>query len=185
MDCKLSILIPTLENRKLQLHSLLEDLYQQKDESIELIPFMDAGEMSIGDKRNWLLDVAKGDFLCFIDDDDKISPQYIATLLKGIKTNPDAISLRGVITIDGGNKEVFEHSIKYDRWVTTNNPIKYERYTNHLNCIRSSIAKQMTFPSSNFGEDHDYSNQLKASGLIKTEHYTDDILYYYNYISNK
>ena len=185
MEYNLSILIPTLESRKLQLHGLLEHLYEQKDDSIQLLPFLDDGTMTIGFKRNWLLDACSGEYMAFIDDDDHVSDDYIKTLLEGIKTGVDAISLRGQIRIDGGEPEIFEHSIKYDRWITTENKIKYERYTNHLNCIKSSIGKQMTFLENNFGEDHDYSNQLKASGLIKTEYYTDKILYFYDYKSNK
>ena len=112
-------------------------------------------------------------------------PYYIETLLKAIEHSPDAVSLRGEITIDGGKPEIFEHSIKYSEWKTTDNKIKYERYTNHLNCIKSEIAKQIKYPEIRHGEDHQYSKALQASGLVKNEYYTDKIMYYYNYKSNK
>jgi hypothetical protein len=41
----------------------------------------------------------------------------------------------------------------------------------------------MRFPETNMGEDHDYSKQLLASRLIKTEYWNpEEVTYYYDYI---
>jgi hypothetical protein len=93
--------------------------------------------------------------------------------------------LRGIITFDGETPELFEHSIKYKEYKTVDNPVKYERYPNHLNCIKSSIAKQFKFPEINHGEDTDWATQIFNSGLIKTEHYIDSVMYHYNFITRK
>lgn len=189
MGYKLSILICTIPSRKESFKRLLNEIQKQVDVNnannlVEL--WYDFNETKlIGEKRNELLELAQGDYVSFIDDDDMISPDYIETLLKGIETNPDCISLRGVITWDGLRPEMFEHSIKYNAYKTTENEIKYERYPNHLNCIKASIAKQFKFPSSNFGEDTDWATQIHNSGLLKKEYYTDKILYYYQYKQNK
>ena len=61
----------------------------------------------------------------------------------------------------------------------------YERYPNHLNCIKSSIAKQFKFPEINFGEDTLWADKVFKSGLIKTEHFIDKVIYHYKYITNK
>lgn len=183
---KISILIPTIEGRELQYNSLINSLKQQYDgEDVEICTVKDNKEMSIGEKRNRLLASAKGDYLCFIDDDDDISANYVQFLLLAIKSGCDCVSLKGQITIDGGKPEVFEHSIKYKEWKTTENEIKYERFPNHLNCIKSNIAKQFKFPEKNFSEDFDWSTALHNSGLLKTEYYIPEIIYYYNYVSNK
>lgn len=186
---KLSILICSLESRKeLFSHGLLLQLIEQIDgrhNEVDYEVIRDSGEKSTGQKRNELLGMAKGEYVCFIDDDDEISPNYINILLEAIKTNPDCVSLRGVMTTSGANPETFEHSIKYKSYKTTNNPIKYERYPNHLNCIRASIAKQFKFLEVNHGEDTDWATQIFKSGLIKTEFYTDEILYYYRYEPKK
>jgi len=82
---------------------------------------------------------------------------------------------------------MFEHSIRYNAYKT--NPdgyeVRYERFPNHLNCIKSSIAKQFIFPEKNHGEDTDWATQVHRSGLIQTEHYIKEVIYYYDYISNK
>lgn len=192
MDYKLSILICTIPERNTYFNRLKHELQDQIIKSyseIEVIANDKPG--SIGDKRNELLEMASGQYVCFIDDDDMISKDYIETLLKGIETEPDCISLRGVITWNGERPEVFEHSIRYKEYKTnktyrTEEPfIKYERYPNHLNCIKASIAKQFKFPSSNFGEDTDWATQLHNSGLLKNEYYTDNILYQYLFKPNK
>ncbi len=185
---KLSILIPTLEKRTEQYFIVQEALLDQIGESndIQIINHMDKGELSIGAKRNLLLDAAKGEYVAFFDDDDIPSSNYIQHIMEGINKNVDCVSLRGVITWNGSNPELFEHSIKYPEYKTNDTgAIKYERYPNHLNAIKSSIAKQFKFPEINHGEDTDYATQIKNSGLIKTEHYVDAVTYHYQYIPNK
>lgn len=183
---KLSILIPTIPDRKELFEGLCGNLEEQRKpfDNIELISW-DAPAPTIGAKRNALLGWAKGEYVAFVDDDDDVSVNYIDLLMGGIKKGVDCCSLKGLMTTDGRNVEVFEHSLKYKEWKTTENQIKYERYPNHLNCIRADIAKQFKFPETNFGEDHDWSKQLHESGLLKTEHYIEQPIYFYKYISKK
>jgi glycosyltransferase involved in cell wall biosynthesis len=181
---KLSILIPTLVQRIDMYNSLLEALHKQVTNEVEILSHSDPF-MSIGEKRNELLNNAKGEYVCFIDDDDEISENYIKNLLEGISKDVDCCSLRGIITFDYDSPKYFEHSIKYNEYKTTDNPITYERYPNHLNCIKASIAKQFKFPEINHGEDTDWATQIHKSGLIKSEHYINETMYYYKFITNK
>lgn len=183
---KISILIPTIVGREEKYKELISSLNQQHNsENVEICTLKDNKEMSIGEKRNLLLETAEGEYLCFIDDDDKVSDNYISLLLAAAKSGCDCASLKGEITIDEGESEIFEHSIKYNEWRTTENEIKYERFPNHLNLFKSSIAKKIKFPQKNHGEDFDWSTELHKSGWVKTEHYIPEVIYYYNYISNK
>lgn len=153
---------------------------------IQIVPAPDDGFFSIGYKRNWLLDKAEGEYVAFFDDDDIPSKDYIKHIMEGINKGVDCVSLRGVITWDGQNPEIFEHSIKYDEYRTNHTGVpKYERFPNHLNAIKASIAKQFKFPEINHGEDTDWATQIKNSGLIKTEHYVDAVTYHYQYVTNK
>jgi glycosyltransferase involved in cell wall biosynthesis len=184
---KLSLLICTLPQRRDFFQSLMRELRRQLQvlnawSEVEILSD-DSQGISIGEKRNYLLSIVDGDYLAFIDDDDRVSPNYIKLLLEGIATNPDACSLIGEITEDGKNPKKFIHSLKYDSWFEQDNV--YYRNNNHLNCVRSSIARKMKFPKKSMGEDHDYSKQLLQSGLIKTEYWIEDVLYYYDYRSKK
>lgn len=186
MNYKLSLLIPTRETDWPLVDTLMKEIRSQdKNNEVEILTLMNRGEHSIGYYRNTLVEWAHAPYLAFIDSDDMITKEYVSTLLEAIKFTPDVVSLRGVITIDGGKPEVFEHSIKYNEWRTTNNFIKYERMPNHLNCVKSSIAKQIKYPEINHGEDWEYSKVLQASNLVKTECYTDQMLYQYLYKTKK
>lgn len=184
---KLSILIPSLHKRTDVFCKLIKGLYEQKTDEVEIISLIDDGEMSIGAKRNELVKVASGEYISFVDDDDSVSKNYISNLLKGIEQGVDCCSLRGVITWDGERLELFEHSIKYDSYKTnvSGEAITYERFPNHLNCIKSSIVKQIKFPEINHGEDTDFATQIFNLGLIKTEYFIDEVIYHYQYKSNK
>jgi glycosyltransferase involved in cell wall biosynthesis len=186
---KLSILICTLPKRSAmfgRLHTSLWGPILPYAGEIEIL-FDDSPIDTIGEKRNRLLDRAAGEYVCFIDDDDSVSTDYIKLLMEAIESECDCASLKGEITIDGGKPEIFEHSLKYKEWKTNpqESEIRYERFPNHLNLCRASIAKQFKYPEKNHGEDYDWSTQVHKSGLLKTEYYIERVIYYYKYISNK
>jgi glycosyltransferase involved in cell wall biosynthesis len=207
---KLSILIPTTPDR----HEFMRNLFSQfifqrgevkyigtipltpnrerghitrhedGDGVVEFITFEDDKKLSIGHKRNALLSAAQGEYLAFIDSDDRIGDNYFAHAFTGINQGVDACGLTGIITEDGQNPKKFVHSMRYDSWYEKDGI--YYRNNNHLNVCRSSIAKQMRFPETSQGEDHDYSKQLLASGLIKTEYWDEnEVIYMYDYRSKK
>jgi glycosyltransferase involved in cell wall biosynthesis len=138
---------------------------------------------SIGVKRNKLVAAAQGEYICFIDDDDRIADNYIELVMAGIATKPDCCSLNGIITTDGKNPKPFRHSIDYDSMYERDGV--YYRPPNHLNTVRSSIAKQMVFPDWDRSEDSNYCFQLRDSGLLKVEYKIEPVLYYYDYVSDK
>lgn len=180
---KLSLLILTIPSRKhffVRIKNILADQVMPWYDEIEILTDGREG-ISIGEKRNALLQRAKGDYVAFIDDDDRVSSHYVANLMIGIESGVDACSLKGTITENSRNPKTFIHSMKYKEYREHNGI--YERYNNHLNCIRASIAKQFKFPETNHGEDTDWATQVFKSGLIKTEHWIDDVIYFYEYIS--
>lgn len=199
---KLSILIPTTQDRAAFIEKLNVQFHEQlgshvrprltspggividRFADVEVIYFHDNKEHSIGYKRNILLDLAEGQYLAFIDSDDRIGANYFKHAFTGIEMGVDACGLTGIITEDGQNPKKFVHSMKYDSWFEKDNV--YYRNNNHLNVVKASIAKQMRFPEVSMGEDHSYSKQLLASGLIKTEYWDEnEVLYMYDYISKK
>lgn len=189
---KWQILIPSIESRAIQLAELKKELYRQiiaadRLGQVDVFTLVDNGSMLIGEKRNKLLEIASADYVSFFDDDDSPSSCYIKKNLEGIALGVDCNSLMGVITWDGENPELFEHSIKYKEYKTAGpmSGVKYERFPNHLNVVKSSIAKQFKFPLLNHGEDTEWATQVFESGLIKTEHPIQDIIYHYKFNTKK
>lgn len=176
-------------DRKVYLDRLLYRLQPQLSQAgkkVEVNINRDTG--SIGSKRNSLLQNAKGEYVAFIDDDDDVAEEYVEYLLEGIRTGRDCCSLRGLID-EKIDFNMFEHSIRHEAYATVNpdkhDGVKYLRYPNHLNCIKSEIAKQFKFPLINHGEDTDWATQIKNSGLIKTEYWIDEPIYFYYPSSNR
>ena len=196
---KLSILIPTIVGREAKLKNLLA-MFGKEEPALDAFPHIDARiefkelsleiciakddrQISIGEKRNKLLNDAAGDYVAFIDDDDRIRENYISLLMEGIDKGVDCCSLVGEITFDGKNPKPFIHSIKHDRYWEDERA--YYRFPNHLNCIKSEIAKQFTFPLKNFSEDTEWAVKVHESGLIKTEHEINETIYFYDFKPNK
>jgi len=182
---KLSILIPTVKEDEDLLMELLEELSIQIEpygSSIQILIDYDEYE-SIGRKRNKLMEKATGDYVACFDSDDKPSIYYIDWMMKVVESGCDCGSFLGLYSENGVALGKFEHSLKYKKWETTQGEIKYLRFPNHLNAVKTEIAKQFKFSEKNHGEDFDWSTLLHESGLLKTEFNIPEIIYYYNKVT--
>lgn len=173
---RLSILICSLEERYKQLTNLLTELYKQRTSEVEVLTNIDNRQKTTGAKRNELLLQAKGDYIAFVDDDDKVAGNYISRILEAIKTNPDCVGMEGLITFGSkGITRKFIHSIKYDKWFEKDNI--YYRCPNHLSPVRRELALKVRFPDITVGEDHQYSERLFPH--LKSEVYLPEPIYFY------
>jgi hypothetical protein len=143
----------------------------------------DSRYKSIGKKRNDLVARANAKYYCFIDDDDRVSTNYIDLLMQGIHKGVDCCSLTGVITWDGQNPKPFIHSLQYTSYWEDDKA--FYRYPNHLNCVKTEIGRWFRFPEKNHGEDTDYATQMFKAGVLKTEHEIKQTIYYYDYRTKK
>jgi hypothetical protein len=177
----LSILIATVPNRRQRLELLLDHLWAQilaleEPRMVEIVVDADGG--TIGEKRQRMLEKARGHFVVAVDDDDFPVHTYVAKIIEVIRQNPDVdcLSFTGVMTTRGERPEVFKHSIAYEGWYTKGG-VHY-RTPNHLSPIRRTLALEAGFTSMVFGEDHDHSKRVRP--LLKTEASTGDVpLYLY------
>lgn len=164
--------------------TVIVNRYQYKD--TEIITATDNPQQNkIGAKRNLLLYVLKGKYFAFFDDDDLPGQEYFKMLFTCLTEHKDidCCSLRGMMTKNGTNPEIFENSIKYKQYATKKDAaIRYERYPNHLNLILAEHGKKFKFPETNHGEDTDWATQLFNSGLLQREVYIDKVIYYYRFI---
>lgn len=179
---KLSILICSLTNRTDFLKRLMDCLELQRTPEVEILISTDDGTMSIGAKRNNLIEQSSGLYIAFIDDDDMVSINYIDLILKAIQTNPDVVGMHLLMTQDGENEERTYHSLKYRTWYNEADPVRpgklrYFRNPNHLNPVKRELAIQIKFPLIDYGEDRVYSTNLLP--LLKTEVYIKQPIYYY------
>jgi len=183
-----SILICTLKERENKFMNLTANLmeqikYHKLENKIEIIylsdSFFDKNKLSIGQKRNRLLETANGKYISFIDDDDTVSSDYVISIYNKLLKKPDCIGIQGIITFDNLHPKKFIHSIKYKIYSEDKNA--YYRCPNHLNPIKKDIAMQIRFTNKSYGEDTDFAMKLAGMGLLKKEEYINYPIYFYKY----
>jgi glycosyltransferase involved in cell wall biosynthesis len=181
----LSILIPGVPTRLVVGSKLVVDLHNQvsklgAEKQVEIIWLVDSFIRTIGGKRQALIDLAQGEYLAFVDDDDKIAPNYIERLLGAIKQNPDVITFRQDVTWNGarGTIEFKLNNVDEPFNFADSRAITHRRPW-HVCCWKSTIAKQCKFPDLNWGEDVPWVDQ--ATPLAKTEVHLPEILHIYDH----
>jgi glycosyltransferase involved in cell wall biosynthesis len=182
---KWSILICTIREREKQFLELTAEMMAQiaansLQDHVEVIYLLDSlydkNKKSIGQKRNELIEAANGDYVSFIDDDDKVSPDYVKSIYERLQSNPDVVGITGVITTNGKKARVFIHSIKYDEYFEKEKI--YYRPPNHLNPMKKELIKKR-FPEKSHGEDTDWAMSMVGSFLY--EEMIEQPVYFYKY----
>jgi glycosyltransferase involved in cell wall biosynthesis len=170
-----------LPKREKSYRALIEELNKQIEKCnatglIEIITSADNGETTVGKKRNNVLDQARGEYVSFIDDDDMITEIYVSKTLKALETKPDVVELVGFLP---------KYNLPFIHNLNCGGHFKKDgiqfRTPNHLNTIKTEIARQVRYPEISHGEDQDYSHRLWDSGLMKTEALIGDRMYIYQF----
>ncbi len=185
---RLSILIATIIGREQPFKKLYNKLYNQlQDEGIwnevEIVSECDDRTMSIGNKRQLLLERSYGEFVVYIDDDDDVPEDYCITIWKAITEKPHlhSIGFLQQCTFNGGPPKSASLSNKWAAWAEKTGGFDWVRTPFFPTPIRRDIAIQIGYKDIRFGEDHDFAIRLKESGLIKNELFIEKIMYYYQY----
>lgn len=178
----LTICLPTVTNRcdlfaKLHAHILAQCV----GKPVEVIVACDAKEISIGKKRQNLLEQATGDWVVFIDDDDFVADNYVDAILAALTKNPDCVGFLISCTTNGKRPVKAKASMCYKQWAENVDGYAHVRSPYQKTPIRRSIALQAGFPDLRYGEDRIYSKKVVA--LVKTEVFVDAVLYHYKFRS--
>jgi glycosyltransferase involved in cell wall biosynthesis len=177
---KLSILIPSTFDRSEMTEILVEHLEIQSEfKPVEIITDIDNKEISIGAKRQRMLEKAKGEYVVMIDSDDWIPTDYVDEILKAIESNPDCVGHQ--IECIGTPGKTESVSNRYLKWAEKQRGFDYLRTPYPKVPIKREICLKIGYKDLRYGEDHDFSKRLKFSRLIKTETYISKVLYYYRY----
>jgi len=145
---------------------------------IEIMINEDDGTKTVGQKRNEILDTAKGKYVSFIDDDDLVQLAYLSKIsMKLNKEIYDAIGFWGMYYVSGNPVMKFNHAnINGGHFKKNGHQF---RPLNHLNPVLTKIAKKIRFPEKNFAEDADYCDRMLESQLVKEEYVFNEIMYHY------
>lgn len=180
MNPKLTIMICSTDTR---VGTFLPKMFQQINaqthgrNDVEVLCIVDNKAMTVGRKRNQLLEMARGEYVVFVDDDDILEDNYVHELVAATKSGADVICFKLVRYSNNMlDKEVFySKDFKQDE----NTPTHYKRVPNHIMCFRRGLALQVKYDDISFGEDSAWAKRILP--LINTEHQINKVLYRYMY----
>jgi glycosyltransferase involved in cell wall biosynthesis len=181
-NIKLSVLVCTLPSRLHQLPSIIKELDKQATgKPVEILYLGDNGLMDVGVKRNTLVNMAQGDYVVHVDDDDRITSDYIDYILAGIGDRTvDSVVFDVEITINGKDPK----KVKYGKdLVNCKQPYGYDRMTNHIMCVKRSIAVKHPFMVTGRAKDGKWGRVMAT--VLKSEARIDKVLYYYDFYGDR
>ena len=188
----LSILTPAVPSRMAQLAKLCDELARQIGGlAVEHLTLLDNKRRTVGEKRDALLRAARGAYVAFVDDDDWISPDYVAELVKAAKEGPDVITF---------NQHCIVNATQFEVQFKLGNPneaptgagardahLREIRYTIKRNAWhvcpwKRTLAIQSRFPANSFGEDWAFAAPLCALPGLREVH-IPKVLHHYRHSS--
>lgn len=184
----LSILIPTVEGREWEFERLLNEITKQcidLNGEVQIMFLKDDKKITIGEKRQRLYELSIGEYSVQIDDDDMIAPDYIEKVLNAVKSNPDCVCYFEHVNFSGQTK-VSCHSNDFADW-GENFTDKQGQFYNYIrtpffkDVIKTDICRQIPVPNIRYAEDIEWARALKKSGLIRTEVFINEFMYFYSY----
>jgi len=157
----------------------------EDDAPVEVLVFEDNKRRSIGRKRNDLIQLAQGDFITFVDDDDGVDDDYVQALLRAIVANPnaDVFAINQRCWYNGTGPFKVEFGIENDndemckdesgRWMDL------KRSLTHSCVWRAEIAKKVNVPDKGYFEDTEWA--AEASRHVQKQVRVPDAVHVYVY----
>lgn len=186
----LTVLIATIPDRFDIFSKLSDELFRQKTYLQTTHPslgevqilvdgskkYLDGG-LSIGAKRQSLLERAHGDYVCFLDDDESIAPNYLETLVRLCHKRQDVCTFRNLSKM-ANFWTVIDMGLHYPNdqaspmFMTRRKPW-------HICPVKREFARLYRFEDVNYGEDFGWMEKVLTH--CTTEAKTDAIIHVYNH----
>ena len=183
---KLSILIPCIPERLDKLKYLYDKLLKQiGDRDVEVIAVVDNKKRTIGEKRNNVKALAKGDYFMMLDDDDDINIHFIDSVLEAIEKDVDCITYKQRCkNIDGSDFLVtFGLGNEIETLTENGRYLDCKRPAWHCCVWKTEVFQKIQFPHVNYGEDMYF--QENANSMARSNHHIDKVLHFYNFDLDK
>jgi hypothetical protein len=174
----LSILTPTIPGREKQLQALQRRIEKQIGiQAIEHLILSDNRKRSIGAKRQALLDIARGQYIAFVDDDDDVADGYIEELVNAAASGADVITFLQGATYNGQQSVVDFQLGQGDHGFVPGGLTNRDAW--HVNAWRRSRVAHCQFGESNYGEDLTWCQQARR--MAQTTVHIPKILHFYRH----
>ena len=134
-------------------------------------------------------DIARGTFVAYVDDDDTVSPDYVASLVAVIKiattstASPtdqvDVITFEQFARVDDAHAKIVFGLRQQNQPFVPDTEV--QRAAWHVCAWRRSVAILSHFPESNYGEDWAFAEPLNR--IARASIHLDKVLHYYRFNS--
>lgn len=156
------------------------DAWAQRDSRIVVIHKENGG---LSDARNAGLSAATGEYICFVDSDDWVLPDYLQTLYTAITQNQCDLAACDIqVVFDDDTSAKFAHD-KKTSYITAEKALTFLTHGEKVRAVawnklyRRTLLQDEKFPVGKFHEDEFFTYRIVAkSGIIA---YIDVPLYCY------
>jgi len=198
MTYLVSILIPTLIERRQVFNEMIDKLYRQiqsgnYQKKIEIIYICDDRSVKLFEKRNMLQKLSKGKYFLHLDDDDELDDHFCQSVIEHIELDlpvyqtkdPDCIGYNQLARVSGKRFIVIphiQHDFNLNPAPNKNGYPAYYRYPWQF-CLWNEKYKKIYRTESDGGNAREDQNWLKKVLLEypKNMSYIDRVLHYYNF----
>ena len=175
---QLSILIPCVFER--QQRDLFDHVLRQAaGKPVEVLALFDNRQRSLGHKRNALVGMARGRYLCHLDDDDWVYDDYVEELLTmiGRCQNPDVIMFDQQACLDGCEPFRVVTGMEFENEQGSSGIVQRKPWT--WCCWRTDFVRWIPFEDDTRTED--YTWLQKVWPLIGSHAKIEKVLHFYRY----
>jgi len=173
---KLSIITPTLHERREFFDDISSHLIPQLTDDVEWLVLGDQRGMSLGKKMNLLYNMVQGEYVAVMNDDDMIPDNYIELMLKGCNSGKDVIV--GKVASGHINNP---HSITIEEYLLVPEVFYYHDYLNVLPAKTELVLKHTVWDEdpqyNDCGQDMIFVRKIMATK--PTVYRVPDVFYYH------
>ncbi|MBR5637501.1 MAG: glycosyltransferase [Pseudobutyrivibrio sp.] len=140
------------------------DAFAEKDTRIKVIHKANGG---LSSARNSGLEIANGEYICFVDSDDSIEPLYLAKLCEAIENGKADIAFCDIdspklcqseYSFESYKKISYKDSLE---WLTNHNSREYVQMVVAWNKLyKKSVIQNLRYPVGKFHEDEFMINEI-------------------------
>lgn len=148
-----------------------------EDDRIKLVRRAENGHICAA--TNSAADLATGEFIVLLDNDDELAPQALFRFAELLQSHPDAnliYSDEDKLTPDGRHGHHYDPQFKPD-W--SPDLFTSYNYVNHLTCLRRSLFEKVGRYRLGYHGAQDWDLLLRATELTDRVHHVAEILYHW------
>lgn len=200
MTYLVSILIPTLIERKSVFNELVDSIYKQikqgkYEKKVEIVSICDDRSIPLSTKRNMMQKMCSGKYFMHLDDDDSLDDTFCQSVVNHIedlpifqKNEPDVIAFNQLAKVNGA-RFIVKPNINRDFRLTPVERSKsnqtgykeFERYPWQYSLWNKKFKKiYRTDVDTNAGEDVNWLKKIILE-YPKNMSYIDRVLHVYNF----